>query len=80
MIYSACDYHCHTLCLFLEHFWQYYDLNRKFDVALKARDPSWGVRNVEDVIELAVMNGLYLDRTVEMPANNLSLIFCKGRT
>lgn len=54
--------------------------NLNFDASLKARDPSWGVRNVEDVIELAVTNGLYLDRTVEMPANNLSLIFCKTRT
>jgi len=53
--------------------------NMNFDISLKARDPTWGVRNVEDIIELARMNGLSLDQTVEMPANNLSLIFRKNR-
>jgi len=51
--------------------------NLNFDASLKARDPTWGVRNVEDVIELARMNGLSLDKNVDMPANNLSLIFRK---
>jgi len=51
--------------------------NLDFDVALKSRNSAWGLREKQDVIELAVMNGLYLKQTVEMPANNLSLIFCK---
>lgn len=64
---------------FLNIFWQYYNFIRNFDISLKARDPTWGVRSVEDIIELARMNGLSLDQTVEMPANNLSLIFRKNR-
>jgi len=51
--------------------------NLQFDMALKARDSSWGVRNLEDVKLEAEACGLRLDRTIEMPANNLSVIFVK---
>ena len=49
--------------------------NAFFDADLRARNPEWGVRDVEAVIEEAGRNGLALDDVVEMPANNLSLIF-----
>jgi len=49
--------------------------NLKFDQSLKNNNPLWGVRNLEDVVSLAQENGLMLEKTVEMPANNLSLIF-----
>ncbi|WP_176590219.1 DUF938 domain-containing protein [Sphingobium sp. EM0848] len=49
--------------------------NLAFDASLKARDPRWGLRRVEDVIAAAYAEGLRFDRLVEMPANNLSLLF-----
>jgi cyclopropane fatty-acyl-phospholipid synthase-like methyltransferase len=51
--------------------------NEAFDASLKARDPSWGVRDVADVENAARENGLQLREAVEMPANNLSLVFVK---
>jgi hypothetical protein len=49
--------------------------NEAFDQSLKARNPEWGLRRVEDVIALATRTGLGFERLVEMPANNLSVIF-----
>lgn len=49
--------------------------NLAFDASLKARDPQWGLRRVEDVIAAADAEGLRFDRLVDMPANNLSLLF-----
>lgn len=52
--------------------------NLAFDRSLRARDPAWGLRDVADVVAAADAEGLHLDRIVEMPANNLSLIFRQG--
>lgn len=52
--------------------------NAAFDRDLRRRDPRWGLREVDDVAECAAMHGLRLERIVEMPANNLSLVFRKG--
>lgn len=49
--------------------------NLAFDASLKARNPGWGLRKVEDVIAAAEQEGLAFERLVEMPANNLSLLF-----
>ena len=49
--------------------------NLAFDASLKARDPQWGLRRVEDVIAAATGEGLVFRQLLEMPANNLSLIF-----
>jgi cyclopropane fatty-acyl-phospholipid synthase-like methyltransferase len=49
--------------------------NAGFDVSLKARDSSWGVRDVADVAGAASIQELTLEEIVEMPANNLSLVF-----
>jgi len=49
--------------------------NQAFDAWLKARDPSFGVRDIADVTAVAARNGLALRETIEMPANNLSLVF-----
>jgi hypothetical protein len=49
--------------------------NEVFDAALKSRNPEWGLRSVEDVVALAATNSLALDQLIEMPSNNLVLIF-----
>jgi hypothetical protein len=47
--------------------------NAAFDESLKSRDPRWGLRSVEAIRDAAL--GFALDRIVEMPANNLTLVF-----
>jgi len=49
--------------------------NESFDASLRARDPAWGVRDLEAVTALAQTSGLLLDEVVEMPANNLTVVF-----
>lgn len=49
--------------------------NEKFDQSLRAQNPSWGVRNLEDVVAVAQKNQLSLQEKITMPANNFSLIF-----
>ena len=51
--------------------------NAAFDQDLRRRNPAWGLRLVDDVADCAARNGLRLERVVEMPANNLCLIFRK---
>lgn len=52
--------------------------NEAFDVSLKARDPSWGVRDVAEVERAAAIQGLGLRDIVDMPANNFSLVFVRN--
>ena len=49
--------------------------NEAFDARLRAENRQWGLRNMEDVERLAEDADFSLERTVEMPANNFSLIF-----
>ena len=49
--------------------------NESFDAGLRARDPSWGVRDLEAVTQEAERHGLVFEQRVEMPANNQSLVF-----
>ena len=50
--------------------------NRSFDASLKARDPGWGVRDLDDDVQpLAARFGLALTHVREMPANNLFVLF-----
>jgi hypothetical protein len=49
--------------------------NAVFDTSLRERDPEWGVRDIEALRELAANAGLELTETVEMPANNFTLVF-----
>jgi hypothetical protein len=49
--------------------------NAAFDADLKQRDPRWGLRDLDAVEACALGQGLKLHEVVEMPANNLSLIF-----
>jgi SAM-dependent methyltransferase len=49
--------------------------NEAFDVTLRAQNGAWGIRDLADVAALSQRHGLLLTETVEMPANNLSVIF-----
>ena len=51
--------------------------NVAFDESLKARDSRWGLRELEAVAECAAAEGLTLSQVIEMPANNLAVIFRK---
>lgn len=51
------------------------DSNMAFEGWLKSQNPDWGVRNLDDVAELARAAGFGEPETVQMPANNLSVIF-----
>ena len=53
------------------------DSNATFDASLKARDPSWGLRDRGEVENLARAADFRLTLRSEMPANNLSLLFRK---
>lgn len=47
--------------------------NLAFDESLRARDPAWGIRSIAAVA--AAGTGFTLERAIEMPANNLMLVF-----
>ncbi|NET67198.1 MAG: DUF938 domain-containing protein [Moorea sp. SIO1G6] len=49
--------------------------NADFDSYLREQNPEWGVRNLEDVVEVASNHNLILEKTYQMPANNLSVVF-----
>ena len=49
--------------------------NAVFDTSLRDRDPEWGVRDIDDLEELAASVGLGLIEIAEMPANNFILVF-----
>lgn len=51
--------------------------NAAFDEDLRHRNPEWGLRSVESVRACALDYGLAFDQLVEMPANNLMLVFRK---
>ena len=48
--------------------------NIAFDASLRARNPAWGLRRLEDVVALAQEHGLVRDSEQAMPANNLILV------
>jgi hypothetical protein len=49
--------------------------NAAFDQSLRAQNPEWGVRDLDDVVAVARNHHLSLVKTYTMPANNLSVIF-----
>ncbi len=49
--------------------------NVAFDADLRARDPSWGIRDLAEITEIAHRHGLHGATRIAMPANNLSVVF-----
>ncbi len=49
--------------------------NEAFDTTLRSRNPQWGLRYLEEVVDLAAQHGLHLREIIAMPANNLSVVF-----
>jgi hypothetical protein len=49
--------------------------NEAFDQDLRSRNSEWGIRDLEDVVNLAGNHRLELVERIPMPANNLSLLF-----
>lgn len=47
--------------------------NAAFDESLRSRNSTWGVRDVDELTELAGQNGFSLASRFDMPANNMTL-------
>ncbi|MEM7101057.1 MAG: DUF938 domain-containing protein [Pseudomonadota bacterium] len=54
--------------------------NRRFDQSLRERDASWGIRDLEQVLECGSRRDFGLLEIVQQPANNFSLIFRRDRS
>ncbi len=54
--------------------------NQRFDERLRSEDPRWGVRDLDDIQRLAASAGFAPAEIIEMPANNLSLVFRRPAT
>jgi hypothetical protein len=52
--------------------------NAAFDASLKERDPAWGIRDLDEVTEIAASHGLIREAVVEMPSDNRSVVFRRG--
>ena len=52
--------------------------NEAFDASLRARNPLWGVRDIDKVAEVAGNEGVALEEAVPMPANNFTLVWRKS--
>ena len=52
--------------------------NAAFDESLKSRNPSWGLRDIADLERVAAASGLHLREMIDMPSNNMSLVFVRG--
>lgn len=53
--------------------------NAAFDRDLRARNPSWGVRDIADLERLGKASRLHLREVIEMPSDNRLLVFTSGR-
>ncbi len=49
--------------------------NLNFDKSLKLQNPRWGLRQLEEVNKIALRNGFKQEKVIEMPSNNLSIIY-----
>lgn len=49
--------------------------NLAFDASLRQRNPAWGLRSLDDVLEQAALAEMQLTQRLDMPAHNLLLAF-----
>lgn len=49
--------------------------NAAFDADLRAHNPCWGIRDLDDIAALAGRHGFEAPERIAMPANNLSVVF-----
>ena len=49
--------------------------NINFDLSLRQQNRSWGIRSLEDVTHESRQAGLRLSQRIQMPSNNLLLVF-----
>ena len=49
--------------------------NAAFDFDLRTRNPHWGLRDLDELAKCAEDYSLALDQVIEMPANNISVVF-----
>lgn len=54
---------------------EFVESNVEFDAWLRNQNADWGIRQLEDVIDLAQQVSLSLSSIINMPANNLCVIF-----
>ena len=52
--------------------------NQAFHESLQSRDAQWGTRDLADVISEARIHGLMHTQSIQMPANNQSILFKKA--
>ena len=51
--------------------------NAEFDSSLRANNPEWGIRDFEQLFQVAEEEGLAFQHNYLMPANNQLLVFKK---
>lgn len=49
--------------------------NAAFDESLRSRDARWGIRDIDELSALAARTQLALEERIEMPANNMCLVW-----
>jgi hypothetical protein len=54
--------------------------NAEFDAYLRNQNAAWGIRDLDEITALAKRHNFALVETVQMPANNLSVIFRRDTT
>ena len=52
--------------------------NAAFDESLRSRNAHWGIRDIDELVELGGRTGFALDERIAMPANNMSLVWRRG--
>ena len=58
---------------------EFQSCNKLFDESLKKRNAQWGVRDLSKVIYEAKTHGLTHVQSIQMPANNQSIVFVQTR-
>jgi hypothetical protein len=52
--------------------------NQQLDARLRARNPDWGLRDLEAVAALGTARGLLVEQVIDMPGHELASVFRKS--